>query len=136
MVECLSKNNLRPIFGHDMAATAIDFCPVPVKHPCRSPYVDASLSLILPSLTFEFLLQLPDLTSMSLEDGWQWGVVVTMVTDDENPLHRRFLHANKIVYRTDDAIQVTPQSTFIPVTPEELLTSEKKFVSFLLSGIA
>lgn len=72
-------------------------------------------------------INLPDLTSVPLPEDHQWGVVIAMVTDDENPQGKRLFHVNQIVYRTNDAFQITPQSTFVPLTPDDLLKRQKKF---------
>lgn len=54
------------------------------------------------------------------------GIVMTIVTDTNNPHHQTFVHANDISYRVNGAETVGYGCVFVPLDDVDIKTCEKK----------
>jgi hypothetical protein len=69
---------------------------------------------------------LPDLSSKSCKENESYGIILTMVTSNNNPKHQTFVHVNGTKYRTSDAIELDHGGIFLPITEVERKKREKK----------
>ncbi len=51
---------------------------------------------------------------------------MTIVTTTNNPANETFVHANDIIYRTEDAEKIGYGCIFVPLKPADIENLEKK----------
>ena len=113
------------------ASDGCRFLPDSRKHPMAITVRFSRCLVGRRIIGFLIHLQLPDIWAASLVSGQQFGIIITMVTSMDNPKHQVFVHVNGIKYCTNDAVDLSNGSIFLPLTDSDISQREKRSVELL-----
>jgi hypothetical protein len=74
---------------------------------------------------------LPDFSAASFVPGQEFGIIITMITSMDNPKQQVFVHVNGIKCWTNDAVDLSNGSIFLPLIQSDISQREKKSVELL-----